>query len=100
MICYSDATVPSSNSAVKGLIRFVSRFTRGLVEVVLHIDFIWYSKLVVKGQKSFREIFYTGGTKHGLVFKQVLDTHMLVPNVSATTCDASVPNDLTSRSRK
>ena len=61
MICYSDATVPSSNRAVKSLIRFVSRFTRGVVEVVLQIDFIWYSKLVVKGQKSFREFFYTGG---------------------------------------
>ena len=60
MICYSDATVPSSNRAVKSLIRFVSRFTWGVVEVVLQIDFIWYSKLVVKGQKSFREIFYRG----------------------------------------
>ena len=35
MICYSDATVPSSNHAVKDLIRFVSRFARGVVEVVL-----------------------------------------------------------------
>jgi len=29
MICYSDAKVTSSNHAVKDLIRFVSRITRG-----------------------------------------------------------------------
>jgi len=34
----------------------------------LQIDFIWYSKLVIKGRKSFRVIFYTGEpntAKHG-----------------------------------
>ena len=50
---------PSSNHAVKGLIRFVSRFAWRVVEVVLQLNFIWYSKLVVKDVKKFREIFFS-----------------------------------------
>ena len=49
---------PSSNHTVKDLIRFVSRFARRVVEVVLYLDFIWYSKLVVKNIKKIREIFF------------------------------------------
>jgi hypothetical protein len=37
MICYSDVTVPSSNHAVKDLIRFV---LHSVVEVVLKTDFV------------------------------------------------------------
>ena len=40
IIGYSDATVLSSNRAVKGLIRFVLRSSAGVVELVLQIDFI------------------------------------------------------------
>ena len=35
MICYSDATVPSSNSAVKGLVRFFKVTSVGVLKLVL-----------------------------------------------------------------
>ena len=40
MIDYNDATVPSSNYAVKDLIRFFGVPSAGVLELVLQTDFI------------------------------------------------------------